>query len=679
MPKGAFEFKCYTCQLPLGREFQDGAQWKNHVLHDIDPYVCLFEDCATSNVLYKSSDDWWQHTQTHHRISWFCPTAAHRQQTFGSRAELEAHLRSEHANSVPSNQMAFILDDSVYPLHPIFEVCPICGTTADLLRSSKTSASELLILSTQIQDPLRRHIESHLDEIALLSLLPLPEASGNTGYREVGADNLDVDNTDRAIKYLPLPVYDAEYLASTSLDCERADPDDPPLKLADADELSWRKKCAEVQAYLDGQRNAQWYLDEVVQKQQIEVILSRRQHCPRAASCFIHHIRNDATSAKIMQLTRDLDGIVDVIIESSSAGTGRACELVFGTTDAAVDALITIKKWVDLAGSARLESRLTELHDCFLETIQRLALVRPPVLDSFECIPFLYHDIQCLRLARWGKAAGIVNLDEQRGRIVACYLTEQQEIEEAKRLLGQILSVHDTEDNVAESGGSGILSLPVRAFETWQGFDLARRIGKLCANVDREMKRTLGPNQMSSRQASLGSPKLINFGSVLRLTSSIDEMLDKFEKTLALQAALAAEEVKKMAEELDDNDMAALQELSVDDPVLAGAVGSAIVPDPGSSALSQLPPLTPWESIMRRADSVVTKPGAGHNYGKVIAKSKAKITQGNVYDQLASFLAKQHHYGDMTYDDAQIIAGDNVFQGDISSSMFKEFWYGRDR
>lgn len=28
MPKAAFEFKCYTCQLPLGRQFQDGAQWR---------------------------------------------------------------------------------------------------------------------------------------------------------------------------------------------------------------------------------------------------------------------------------------------------------------------------------------------------------------------------------------------------------------------------------------------------------------------------------------------------------------------------------------------------------------------------------------------------------------------------------------------------------------------------
>lgn len=641
---------------------------RNHVLHDIDPYVCLFEDCATSNVLYKSSDDWWQHMQTRHRMSWFCPDAAHRQQIFGSRAALEAHICSQHAKSVPSHQTAFILDDSVYPLHPIFEVCPICGTTADLLRSSKTSASQLLTLSTQIQDPLRRHIESHLDDIALLSLLPLPEASGKTGYREVGADSVDADNTDRDIKDLPLPIYDAEYLASASLDSERADPDAPPLKLTDADRLNWETKCAEVQAHLDEQRNAQWYIDEVVQKRQIEVILSRRQDCPRAASCFIHHIRDDATSTKIMQLTRDLDGIVDVIIESSSAGTGRACELVFGTTDAAVDALTTIIKWVDLAGSARLESRITELHNCFLETIQRLATAHPPVFDSPECIAFLYHDIQCLRLARWGKSAGIVNLDEQRGRIVACYLTEQQEIDEAKRSLEQVLSVH-----VADTGESGVASSE-RAFGIWQKYDLGRRIGKLSANIDRAMKRTLGSNHMSSSQASLRPAKLINFNSVLRLTRSIDRMLDNFEKTLALQAALAAEEVKQMVEELDDDDMAALQELSVADPVLAGAVGSAIVPNPASSTLSSVHPSTPWELIMQRADSVAAEPRIGHNYGTITIAGNAVVHQGDLYNQPANFLRRGHQYREVTLDDTPIIDRANVFQGDISTSGMKDFW-----
>lgn len=57
---GGDETLCPYCSVPLGKELlykSKGQQWKIHVLSDINPYVCLFEECKTPARQYDTRDD----------------------------------------------------------------------------------------------------------------------------------------------------------------------------------------------------------------------------------------------------------------------------------------------------------------------------------------------------------------------------------------------------------------------------------------------------------------------------------------------------------------------------------------------------------------------------------------------------------------------------------------------
>lgn len=105
-------------------------------------------------------------------------TSAHRHLVFDTAEELSIHLESDHASSLSQAQRNMLLKRGVRALPGIFDDCPLRGKTAheiqadeDLRRSSST-----LSMEDQTRRKLvNRHIESHMYEIALLSVPPYPD------------------------------------------------------------------------------------------------------------------------------------------------------------------------------------------------------------------------------------------------------------------------------------------------------------------------------------------------------------------------------------------------------------------------------------------------------------------------------------------------------------------------
>ncbi|KAL4881690.1 hypothetical protein BJY04DRAFT_56397 [Aspergillus karnatakaensis] len=138
----------YCCCSLVGSDVLDDNKWRNHIKHDMDAYICLFEDCESADTLYSHSDDWLKHLRGH-RLRWRCTAKAHGVMSFKNKGEYLDHIRSRHKTS--ESQIQFLSESSGLSSGPIFDQCPLCGDTD---------------LNVAVED----HIAGHLRYLALKSL-----------------------------------------------------------------------------------------------------------------------------------------------------------------------------------------------------------------------------------------------------------------------------------------------------------------------------------------------------------------------------------------------------------------------------------------------------------------------------------------------------------------------------
>ncbi|UKZ96191.1 uncharacterized protein TrAFT101_010992 [Trichoderma asperellum] len=146
------EIICPYClyALPV-QEMFDEQKWQNHVKNDLDPYVCLFEDCEEADMLYKHSDEWLSHLYQHSRL-WRC--SSHRELgPFSTRDEYIRHMRDVHNTKLSDTQLRVLAKKNTRKAVRLFLSCPICDKDA-----------------AKIDGHLKDHIAEHLSRLALKSL-----------------------------------------------------------------------------------------------------------------------------------------------------------------------------------------------------------------------------------------------------------------------------------------------------------------------------------------------------------------------------------------------------------------------------------------------------------------------------------------------------------------------------
>ncbi|KAH7136155.1 hypothetical protein B0J11DRAFT_520040 [Dendryphion nanum] len=187
-PKYGQEVKCPYCSRFLKKEELKEVRWTRHIIKDIDPYVCLFEDCDNSNEGFSSVDEWLHHMQWQHTLAWSCPVAGHEAEIFNSRNGLERHIMEKHANQFAESQLPYFLDKSGKPSSNTFgalararhaiaackdptKLCPLCPFSTEDTESDISAYGFASVNKTK--DTFRRvrdHVANHLEAIALLSL-----------------------------------------------------------------------------------------------------------------------------------------------------------------------------------------------------------------------------------------------------------------------------------------------------------------------------------------------------------------------------------------------------------------------------------------------------------------------------------------------------------------------------
>ena len=146
--------------------------WMKHVYSDLQPYVCTFEQCNTSDHTYESRRRWFNHEIHHHRRIWTCST--HCNKEFRSRDDFERHIRHNLPTGLTTSQIPLFIDNSSAPVPQDSSnvVCPLCGDQV---------GGNLL---------LTKHLGRHLEEIALFAL---PQSSSDSDDNH--ASDLEEDDT----------------------------------------------------------------------------------------------------------------------------------------------------------------------------------------------------------------------------------------------------------------------------------------------------------------------------------------------------------------------------------------------------------------------------------------------------------------------------------------------------
>ncbi|KAL9120119.1 MAG: hypothetical protein Q9187_003323 [Circinaria calcarea] len=155
MLRSGSEFTCRFCgqEVVVGIQIASERDWAQHVLMDLEPYLCTFDDCIRADKTFGVREEWFQHEIDNHRLCkvWFCQ-ACNRE--FEKKAEFELHLTEKHKTTIDASGMSIMVSlcERLSEETPPYQPCPFCGYS-----SVKT---ELL----------KEHMADHMEQLALMSI-----------------------------------------------------------------------------------------------------------------------------------------------------------------------------------------------------------------------------------------------------------------------------------------------------------------------------------------------------------------------------------------------------------------------------------------------------------------------------------------------------------------------------
>ncbi|QGI61649.1 uncharacterized protein FFB20_08832 [Fusarium fujikuroi] len=94
-------FHCVYCQSMI--QVSSESAWKKHVYQDLQPYICLEEDCLTPRYQYARRRDWMKHMLEEHWRLYFCPFGCDPRSM--SSSECKEHLDQNHGDHTSATEM----------------------------------------------------------------------------------------------------------------------------------------------------------------------------------------------------------------------------------------------------------------------------------------------------------------------------------------------------------------------------------------------------------------------------------------------------------------------------------------------------------------------------------------------------------------------------------------------
>lgn len=166
--------------------------YRKHLLSDLKPYICTFEDCSAQ--MFDRRHMWFQHEMDKHRKQWRCRFCSY--ELFGSAASLESHLQDQHSEYTKQQVLSLVTLCAQMPEHVAASACPFCDWDADLREQAvskenetERAPSESNIFAVSLEQ-FQRHLGDHLEQLALFAIPPpMKELSGAFSNQAAASHN----------------------------------------------------------------------------------------------------------------------------------------------------------------------------------------------------------------------------------------------------------------------------------------------------------------------------------------------------------------------------------------------------------------------------------------------------------------------------------------------------------
>ena len=177
---------CHCAQTEPALTGQPG---RRHAFSDLKSYLCTLAPNECDLQLFRDSHAWFEHELQHHRCHWICALCG--SGSFRSIDMFRAHVEKSHP-TLPDAEAALLDQGSrrVPDLIPAAD-CPFCteweekiradlekqGTESTAVQSTHQALSANIIVVER--DKFRRHVASHMEQLALFAIPPVIEDGDN--------------------------------------------------------------------------------------------------------------------------------------------------------------------------------------------------------------------------------------------------------------------------------------------------------------------------------------------------------------------------------------------------------------------------------------------------------------------------------------------------------------------
>jgi hypothetical protein len=174
---------CYDIIIVKNR-----SAWKQHVYSDLQPYMCLWEDCSLGRRMFSTRHEWLQHEQDYHGKAWTCCLSC--PDPFGDRQSMQDHYLSHHSAQTQGHIDRVLQASETRRPDTGPYICPLCST------------------SIQTKKAYAKHAGRHLRE---LSLFALPAYATNDVLADDGSESESERENAIADKPKDTPTKDWEF------------------------------------------------------------------------------------------------------------------------------------------------------------------------------------------------------------------------------------------------------------------------------------------------------------------------------------------------------------------------------------------------------------------------------------------------------------------------------------
>ncbi|KAJ4305480.1 hypothetical protein N0V90_001011 [Kalmusia sp. IMI 367209] len=228
---GEKTFQCPYClaSRDVGELIREGNKyWERHVDEDLEPYVCLFPECAEALVFFPERAVWRSHmenvharnwTQKVHNITWYCDIDHGPPEQFETRLQWSEHMKNPSSHPkrklpTPSETQleALSIRKQQIALREPY-VCPLCEQIPEKIRSLVEKGKGN---SKDMHEYLINHIAKHIKSLSLVSL---PCLDGTSAPLDTEENSVRMNDSFRRLMKdgsVPQPPSGIELLDNTS-------------------------------------------------------------------------------------------------------------------------------------------------------------------------------------------------------------------------------------------------------------------------------------------------------------------------------------------------------------------------------------------------------------------------------------------------------------------------------